>query len=75
MLLFQGGSGRAQGDGTKVTERAQTADFGRKPQIFADFTPSPRNSSIWRAGFSQKTEDKPQETADWAPLRWAKTRV
>ena len=41
------------------------------------FTPSPGNSSIWRAQetaenrrFSQETEDfrrKPQETADWAP--------
>ena len=25
-----------KGDGTKVTERAQNADFRRKPQIFAD---------------------------------------
>ena len=45
-------------------------DRCRKPQIFADFTPSPTNSSIWRAQetaenrrFSQETEDfrrKPQ---------------
>ena len=28
-----------KGDGTKVTERAQNADFRRKPQIFADFHP------------------------------------
>ena len=30
------GEGRAYGDGTKVTERAQNADFRRKPQFFAD---------------------------------------
>ena len=72
-------SGRAQGDRTKVTERAQNADVCRKPKIFAD---SPLNSWKFKhfegAGisqktadfFSQKTEDfrrKPQETADWAP--------
>ena len=53
-----------------MTERAQNADFRRKPQIFAD---SPLLLEIQAFGgrrFSQKTEDfrrKPQETADWAP--------
>ena len=32
-------SGRAFREGTKVTVRAQNADFHRKPQIFADATP------------------------------------
>ena len=58
-------------------ERAQNADFRRKPQIFED---SPLLLEIQAFGgrrkpqenrrFSQKTEDfrrKPQETADWAP--------
>ena len=37
-LKSRGGglSGRASGDGTEVTERAQNADFRRKPQVFAD---------------------------------------
>ena len=29
-------SGRTQGDGTKVAEKAENADSRRKPQIFAD---------------------------------------
>ena len=45
----------------KERERAQNADFRRKPQIFADSPPSPGNSSSWRA----------QETADFR--RKAKT--
>ena len=36
------------------SERAQNADFRRKPRIFAVSPPSPRNSSIWRV---QKTAD------------------
>ena len=63
-------SARACGDGTKVTERAQNADFRRKPQIFAD---SPLLLEIQAFGGRmkpQKTADfrrKQQETADWAP--------
>ena len=53
-----------------MTERAQNADFHRKPQIFAD---SPLLLEIQAFGGSrkpQKTADfrrKPQETADWVP--------
>ena len=46
-----------QGDGTKVTESAQNADFRMKPQIFAD---SPLLLEIQAFGgrrFSQKTAD------------------
>ena len=55
-----------------MTERAQNADFRRKPQIFAD---SPLLLEIQAFGGRrkpQKTADfcrKPQETADWAPCR------
>ena len=45
-----------------MTERAQNADFSQKTADFRRFTPSPGNSSIWRAQettenrrFSQKT--------------------
>ena len=51
-------SGRAQGDGTKVTESAQNADFRRKPQIFAD---SPLLLEIPAFGGRRK----PQKTADF----------
>ena len=62
-----------------MTERAQNADFRRKPLIIAD-SPllleipafggrrKPQKTADFR--ISQKTEDfrrKPQETADWAP--------
>ena len=52
-----------------MTERAQNADFRRKPQIFAD---SPLLLEIQAFGgrrTPQRTADfrrKPQETADWA---------
>ena len=36
LSLVEKFSGRACGDGTKVTERVQNADLRRKPQIFAD---------------------------------------
>ena len=48
---------RAQGDGTKVTEKAQNADFGRQLQIFAD---SPLLPEIQAYGACRK----PQKTAD-----------
>ena len=57
-------SGRAKADGPKVTERAQNADFRRKPQIFAEspllleipaFGGRPETAESRR--FSQKTED------------------
>ena len=53
-----------------MTERAQNADFRRKPQIF--FADSPRLLEIPACEGRrkpQKTEEfrrKPQETADWA---------
>ena len=47
----------ALGDGPNVTERAQSADSRRKPQICHRFTPAPGNSSISRS--------KPQKTADF----------
>ena len=61
-------SGRAEGDGTKVTERERESPkrrFSQKTADFRRFTPPPGNSSmIWRAqetaenrSFSQKTED------------------
>ena len=46
-----------------MTERAQNADFRRKPQIFVDSFGQRRFSQ--KTGFSQKTEDfcrTPQET-------------
>ena len=51
-------SGRSRGDGPKVTERAQKADFRRKPQIFAE---SPFILEIPAFGGRRK----PQETADF----------
>ena len=48
-------SGRALGDRTKVTEKAQNADFRRKPQIFAD---SPLLLEIQACGGRRK----PQKT-------------
>ena len=74
LLKLRSLSGRAWGDGTKVTERAQNTDFRRKQQIFAD---SPLPLEIPAFGFggcrnrliSQEAEDfrrKLQETADWA---------
>ena len=70
-------SGSAEGDGTKVTESTENADFRTKPQIFADSTLLLEIPALERAQetaenrrFSQKTEDFrriPQETADWAP--------
>ena len=57
-------SGRAQGDGTKVTERAQSADFCRKPLIFAD---SPLLLKIPAFGGRRKPADfrwKPQIFAE-----------
>ena len=59
-----------------MTERAQKADFRRKPQIFTD-SPLPLEFPAFggcrifaeNRRFSQETEDfrrKPQETADWA---------
>ena len=51
-------SGRAEGDGPKVTENAQNADFRRKPQIFAD---SPLLLEIPASGGRRK----PQKTADF----------
>ena len=51
-------SGRAQGDGTKVTESAQNADFRRKPQIFAD-------SRLLLEIQAFAGRRKPQKTADF----------
>ena len=51
-------SGRAYGDGPKVTERAQNADFRRKPQIFADST-----LLLEIPAFGGRR--KPQKTADF----------
>ena len=49
-----------QGDRPKVTDRAQSADFRRNPQIFAD---SPllltENSSMWRAQETAEYRRKP----------------
>ena len=53
--------------GTKVTEKAQNADFSQKTADFRRFTLSPGNSSIWRAQETADFPRKPQETADWAP--------
>ena len=55
----------ASGDGTKVTERIQNADFRAENRRFSQIHPwNPGNSSIWRAQetaenrrFSQETED------------------
>ena len=65
--------GALKGTELRVTERAQNADFRRKPQIFADSPFSWKFQHLEGAEnrrFSQKTEDfrrKLQETADWAP--------
>ena len=65
-------SGRAEGDGTKVTKRERERErespkrtFSQKTTNFCRFAPSPGNSSVWRAQetaenrsfFSQRTED------------------
>ena len=55
------GSGQAQGEGTKVTEKAQNADFRRKPQIFAD------SLLLEIPAFGGRR--KPQKTADFAENR------
>ena len=55
-VVFLGLSWRAQGDGTKVTEKAQNAAFRRKPQIFAD---SPLEIQAFGG------HRKPQKTADF----------
>ena len=67
---------RLRGRNYKVTESAQSADFRR---FFCRFTPSPGNSSIWRAqetaGFSQAFR---RIFADWVflgPLVSGRTQV
>ena len=57
-------SGRAQGDGAKVTERAQNADFRSKAADFRRFSPSPGNSSIWRAQKTLIFAKKPEMSAE-----------
>ena len=72
-IVFEFKSGRAQGDGTKVTENAENCGFSEI------FTPSPGNSQHsegagnrrkQKGRFAQETaafRRKPQETTDWAP--------
>ena len=53
-----------------MTEKAQNADFRRKPQIFADSSLLLQIQAFGGRRKPQKTADfrrKPQETADWAP--------
>ena len=53
-----------------MTERAQNADFRRKPQIFVDSPFLLEIQAFEGRRKPQKTADvrrKPQETADWAP--------
>ena len=59
VLRFTCPSGRAQRDGSKVTERAQNTDFRRKPQIFADSPPL----LLEIPAFGGRR--KPQKTADF----------
>ena len=53
-----------------MTERAQNADFRRKPQIFADSPLLLENQAFSGRRKPQKTADfrrKLQVTADWGP--------
>ena len=52
---------RARLKGTEVTERAQNADFRRKPQIFAD---SPLLLGTWRAQETVENRRKPKIFAE-----------
>ena len=59
-------SGRAYGDGTKVTERAENRRFSQ----IHPFSWKVKQLKGRKLQISQKTEDfrtKPHETADWAP--------